>query len=499
MSRLNDAHIVSGSPTEAQSIEHDSRRCTPDSVFVAIPGAAHDGNAFISQARAAGVRQFLVEEGLQAQWEPNLAPTDVVVAVPSSRIALAQAAAGLYGRPTAALGMVGVTGTDGKTTTTHLIAHVLTTCGRQAGYLSSVEFGDGRHAELNASHMTTVEANEVQRRLALMRDSGAAWGVVEASSIGLDMHRVDECEFDVAVFTNLTPDHLDYHGTMDAYRDAKTGLFRMLDTSVAKPDIQKRAVVNAGDPASGAMLAATSAQSCTYALGSPADFSASGITPLRFGTGFTIHYGDQAVSAESPLLGDYNVENALAAVGVAVSSGVALPDAAAALASFPGVPGRMERIDCGQSFRVIVDIASTEQAMRNVLGVLRVATAGRLIVVFGAAGERDVERRHGLARAVAELADRAIITNEDPRSERPDAILDEIASALRAADFSQFEAIEDRRAAIARAFAVAEAGDTVLLAGKGTEQSIVIGTTHHAWDERSVARELLGSPESQRV
>jgi UDP-N-acetylmuramoyl-L-alanyl-D-glutamate--2,6-diaminopimelate ligase len=247
------------------------------------------------------------------------------------------------------------------------------------------------------------------------------------------------------------------------------------------------------------MLDATSAEPCTYALGSAADFSASGIAPVKFGTGFTIHHGDHVASAESPLLGDYNVANALAAVAVAVSAGVSLADAAGALASFPGVPGRMEPIDCGQPFRVVVDIASTEQAMRNVLGVLRAATNGRLIVVFGAAGERDVERRHGLARAVAAIADRAIITNEDPRSEPPGAIIDEIASALRATEFSQFDAIEDRREAIARAFALAEAGDTVLLAGKGTEQSIVIGTTHHPWDERVVARELLGSPASQRV
>ena len=194
-----------------------------------------------------------------------------------------------------------------------------------------------------------------------------------------------------------------------------------------------------------------------------------------------------------PLLGDYNVSNCLAAVGVALSQGIPLEDAAAAFATFRGVPGRMEIIDEGQPFRVIVDIASTEQAMRNVLRVLRPTTKGKLIVVFGAAGERDRERRHGIARAVAALADFAIITNEDPRSEDPGAVINEIAGALETTgwDSSRFERIEERRAALAKAFEIASPGDTVLLAGKGTEQSIVIGTTHHPWDERQVARELL--------
>jgi UDP-N-acetylmuramoyl-L-alanyl-D-glutamate--2,6-diaminopimelate ligase len=206
-----------------------------------------------------------------------------------------------------------------------------------------------------------------------------------------------------------------------------------------------------------------------------------------------VWYDEKHVDATTPLLGDYNVSNCLAAIAVGLSQGLALADTAAALATFPGVPGRMEIIDAGQPFRVIVDIASTEQAMANVLRVLRPATDGKLIVVFGAAGERDVERRHGISRAVAATSDYAIITNEDPRSENPSAIIDEIAGALRTVGWQsdRYERIEDRRAALARAFEIASAGDTVLLAGKGTEQSIVIGTTYHPWDERVVARELL--------
>jgi UDP-N-acetylmuramoyl-L-alanyl-D-glutamate--2,6-diaminopimelate ligase len=385
---------------------------------------------------------------------------------------------------------VGVTGTDGKTTTTHLAAHVLSAVGLQAGFLSSVEFGAGGRTELNLSHMTTLESTEVQRRLAAIRDAGDRYAVVEASSIGLEMHRVDQCEFDVGVFTNLTQDHLDYHKTMNEYRDAKAALFRMLDASMDK-GMPKAAVLNADDAASEAMRAATSAAVVTYGLRSAADIVGQDITVEPDETRFVAVYQGRRAEARSPLLGDFNVANGLAAIGVAVTQGAAFGDAVAALASFPGVPGRMERIDEGQGFGVIVDIASTEQAMRNVLQVLRPATKGRIIVLFGAAGERDRERRSGLARAVAAGGDYAIIANEDPRHEGPEAIIDEIASALEASGFGAFERIADRRAAMGRAFEVAATGDMVLLAGKATEPSIDIGDEHVPWDERGVARELL--------
>jgi UDP-N-acetylmuramoyl-L-alanyl-D-glutamate--2,6-diaminopimelate ligase len=279
---------------------------------------------------------------------------------------------------------------------------------------------------------------------------------------------------------------------MDAYRDAKAELFRVLDGSVEK-GIPKAAVLNADDLASAYMQDQAHARALTYG-GESGDVYAADVETRPTYTRFTAGIDGDEVEARVPLLGDFNVTNSLAAIAVAITQGVSLRDAASALASFPGVPGRMELIDAGQPFRVIVDIASTEQAMRNVLGVLRPVTAGRLIVVFGAAGERDRERRSGLARAVSEAADYAIITNEDPRSEDPDAIIDEIVRVLASSGFdaSRVERIADRRSAIARAFEYARRDDTVLLAGKGTEQSIVIGTTHHPWDERTVARELLG-------
>jgi UDP-N-acetylmuramoyl-L-alanyl-D-glutamate--2,6-diaminopimelate ligase len=359
------------------------------------------------------------------------------------------------------------------------------------GYLSSVEFAAGGAVELNASHMTTLEATDVQRQLAKIRDAAGRYAVIEASSIGLDMHRVDMCEFDVGVFTNLAPDHLDYHGSMAAYRDAKAILFRVLGESPEK-GFARAAILNADDPASEQLRAVTRVPVISYGLGPGADLTAIDVAPDGFGTKFTARMSGESITVRTGLLGAYNVSNCLAAVAVAVSQGVPFAAAVRALESFPGVSGRMELIDEGQPFRVVVDIASTEQAMRNVLEMLRQATKGKLLVVFGAAGERDAARREGIARAVAEVADFAVITNEDPRGEDAQAIIDEIAAALRTHDFGgRFEQEPDRRRAIELAFSRAGKGDTVLLAGKGTEQSIVIGTTHWPWDERRVARELL--------
>ncbi len=493
---MADARLVSGVLSDATEICLDSRRVTPGSVFFAIPGLVQDGNAFIPQALAAGASAVVVQADARSRWQPHLNDESAIVEVPDARAALAQAAAGFFGHPARSLGVVGVTGTDGKTTTSHLIAHVLNAADLACGLLSSVEFAAGGASTLNASHMTTLESPDVQRHLATVRAAGDRYAVVEASSIGLDMHRVGQCDFDVGVFTNLTQDHLDYHRTMDAYRDAKAILFRMLGESPEK-GIPKCAILNADDPASETMRAATSVPVRSYALRSQADVLARDITLDGFGTAFAIIADGESVRARSGLLGDYNVANCLAATAVALSQGVPLARAAATFESFAGVPGRMERIEEGQSFRVIVDIASTEQSMANVLRVLRQATKGRLIVVFGAAGERDVERRSGIARSVATAADYAIVTNEDPRSEDAEAIIDEIARALVGAGFDEgraFERTPDRRSALRRAFELAAADDTVLLAGKGTEQSIVIGTTHHPWDERVVARALLRGP-----
>jgi len=490
---LTLARVVSGEPGEATGVTQDSRTVQRDGLFVAIPGLQLDGNDFIPDAIARGARFVIVQEDQHERWAPYVNEDVTFVAVPQARVALAEAAAGFYEHPARSMGVIGVTGTDGKTTTTHLIAHVLNATGQRAGHLSSVEFAAGGVAEMNATHLTTVESPEIQRHLDRMRQAGARYAVLEASSIGLDLHRLDQCEFDVGVFTNLTPDHLDYHGNMQAYRDAKMILFRMLGDSAEK-GVGKAAVLNADDAASAEMRAATIVPVISYGIRTPGDVTGADIKRDGFGTRFLVRMFGESIAVRTGLLGDYNVANCLAAVGVAVSQGVEFAAAVHALESFPGVPGRMELIDEGQPFRVVVDIASTEQAMRNVLRMLKPLTAGRLIVVFGAAGERDVARRRTIARAVADAADYAVVTNEDPRGEDPQRIIDEIASALKAEGWREgrrFERELDRRQALEMAFNRAGRGDTVLLAGKGTEQSIVIGGVHWPWDERRIARELL--------
>ncbi len=487
---ISAARVVSGTPFEATSICHDSRKVKPGAVFVAVHGLALDGNTFIADAIQRGARYVIVQEDHERSWSKYVSEGVSFVAVEDTRVALAEAAAGFHGRPAHALGMIGVTGTDGKTTTTHLIAHILNANGLRAGYLSSVEFGVGGAVEMNATHMTTVEANEIQRYLAQIRDASGKHAVVEASSIGLDMHRVDQCEFDVGVFTNLSSDHLDYHGGMSEYRDAKAILFRMLNETGDK-GFGKAAVLNADDPTAAYFKALTTAPVITYALDAKADITAREVKQDGFGTWFIVRMFGQDMPVRVGLLGGYNAANCIAAVAASVAQGAEFAAAVQSLESFPGVPGRMELIEEGQPFRVVVDIASTEQAMRNLLSMLKPITPGRLIVLFGAAGERDAARRRTIARAVADIADHAVITTEDPRGEVPDDILDEIEGAFKKQNFRKYDRELDRRHAIDLAFKRADKGDTVLLAGKGTEQSIVIGNTHWPWDERRIAREVL--------
>lgn len=471
---------------------------TQGSAFVAVPGAlpprSRDGHDYVAQALDRGAAVVVVQGDHRRQWEaPAKSGRAAFVVVDDTRRTLARIAAAFWGFPARRLVTIGVTGTDGKTTTVHLIASVLEAAGWPVGYLSSVAFKTGGDAELNATHMTTMQSPEVQGSLAEMLRAGQRYAVIEASSHGLALNRLDECEFDIAVFTTLSSDHLDFHGDIGEYVAAKGRLFEMLDESVDK-GVAKTAVLNADDPASAALRSRTKAGALTYGIDAPADLRAESLRldPLESVFDMTGPFGKKAVRL--PLPGRYSVYDALAASAVALSLGVSAEAIAGGLAAFQGVPGRMEMIDCGQPFRVVVDIASTPDALRRVLQVLRPLARGRLIVVFGCAGERDRGRRDGMGRVAGDLADFAILTNEDPRSEDPDAIITDIAAGLvehGRREGSDFVRVVDRRGAIRHAFEITRPGDVVLLAGKGTEQSIVIGDEHVAWDERAVARELL--------
>jgi UDP-N-acetylmuramoyl-L-alanyl-D-glutamate--2,6-diaminopimelate ligase len=489
--RAVDSAQTRGKVPEVSGISHDSHAVKPGFAFAAVPGAHHDGHDFLQSAIDAGAVAAVVQADHELKWQAFASRLPLVI-VPDVRKALGPLAAAVYHNPSARLRMIGVTGTDGKTTTAHLVAHVLDACGLGCGYLSSVGFDTGGGFELNATHMTTLEATSIQARLADAVAAGRQSMAVEASSEGLAQSRLAGCEFDVAVFTNLTRDHLDFHGTMERYLAAKGLLFEMLEQPTQKR-YPRTAVLNADDPASEYLRGCSQAAVVSYGL-EEADIHASAVEDGDFVLRFDVSQNQRTLTASVPLLGRFNVYNSLAALAVATSQGIELGDAVDSLASFPGVPGRMERIERGQPFSVFVDIASTPAALENVLQALRLGTSGRLWVVFGAAGGRDTARRGGMGEIAARLADRCVLTNEDPRDEDPDAIIEAIAAALRAGgrfEGSDFVRVPERRAAIRYAIEHAKPGDTVLLAGKATETTMVLAHGAVPWDERAVAYDLL--------
>ncbi len=495
LAELPKVRLVQGD--EAASVlalEHDSRRVELGGLFVAIPGFSTDGHAYLGGAVTRGVSAVLVQDDHESAWR-SLPASVAVIAVPDTRIALSRAAAWFYGHPSREMTVVGITGTDGKTTTSHLLTSVLEAGRGVVGRLGTVDvYLPGEHGKVS-NRMSTPEAPEVQRILRQMVDAGCDFAVVESTSHGLALHRLADVEYDVAVVTNITGDHLDFHKTFEAYREAKGMLFAALDRESPKVS-GKVAIVNADDPSADFLLARTTRGAPlrygmetldAEVLGRNVHLRADG-TSLRLVT----PEGSVMTSLRLPAL--FNVYNALAAAAAGLACDVDLDAVGRGLTDAPGVPGRMERIVAGQPFEVIVDYAHTGDAVRKVLEVLRSVCRGRLMIVVGAAGDRDPGRRFGVGRAAAEGADFAVFTSEDPRNEDPGAIVREIARHATDAGRvpgQDFVEIEDRRAAIAEAFRRANAEDVVVIAGKGHENSIVYGSTELPWDDREVAREEL--------
>lgn len=476
-----------------RAIAYDSRQVRPDTLFVAIPGFHVDGHAYVSAAAAAEAVAVVVQAGAAHAALPVGLP---LLTVPDSRAALSTLAAAFYGEPARALRVIGVTGTDGKTTTTYLTSAVLEAGGFRTGLMGTVQHKIGALWRDNASRQTTPEALEVQALLAEMRAGGVSHAVIEASSHGLELHKLDDCAFDVAVVTNVGADHLELHGTPAAYLAAKGRLFQFLDGANDKPGV-RAGVVNADDPASAAhMRDRTRAPVLAYGIDAPAAVRAEQVTIGAAATTFTLVAPAGRAEVRLRLPGLFNVSNALAAATVAHIEGLTPATISAALGAIAGVPGRMQRIEAGQPFGVVVDYAHTGPAFEKALRALRAGTAGRLIAVFGCAGSRSPERREAMGAVAARLADRSILTNEDPHEEEPGAILAAIAAALRVGgrrEGRDFLSIEDRRTAIRAAFEQARPGDLVLLAGKGHEQSIVVGRAKTPWDEAGVARQELAA------
>lgn len=478
-------------PSEVGAVQFDSRAVQPGDLFVCVVGARADGHDFAPAAVEAGAVALVAEQG---RGEPLRALGVPVVELPDSRRALSSIAAAHEGFPARRLTVVGVTGTDGKSTTCYLTAAALEGCRIRTGLITTIASRiDGRELP-NPTRLSTQEAPFVQRLLAEMVEAGCTHVVVEATSHGLDLLRLADCEFDLAVFTNLSPDHLDYHGTFEAYRAAKLRLFTMLDEPTTKQG-QRVAVVNMGSGEWRHFAGASRAPALTYAVDARADVSASGVQLWSDGATFALDVGGETIDASVRLPGDFNVANATAALATAHALGLDLTLAAAGVATCEGVPGRMQRVT-GAPFDVVVDFAHTPEAMRQVLTTLGEVVEGRIIVVFGCAGEGPPDRRSGLGAAVAELAGFAVLTEEDPRSEDPEAIIDEIARAMTIAgadEGDRFERVPERRAAIDRALAVARPGDLVLLAGKGHESSIERADGPVEWDEHAVATKLVAA------
>jgi UDP-N-acetylmuramoyl-L-alanyl-D-glutamate--2,6-diaminopimelate ligase len=464
---------------EVSGLAYDNRAVESGDLYFCVRGQTADGHDFAPQAVEAGASALVVERPLSVEVAQAV--------VENARAAMAPAAAAFFGDPTAELHLAGVTGTNGKTTTAFLVRHLLESAGTRTGLLGTVKRVVGGVSE--DVERTTPEAIDLQRTFRRMLDMGDHACVMEVSSHALALHRTDRVRFAVAAFTNLTQDHLDFHGGMENYFASKRRLFE-------GPDRPPVAVVNVDDPY-GERLAGElgdDSELVTFsASGAEAELRADAVAFDAAGARFRCLAAEGEFDVRLRLPGHFNVANALAALAIARALGVPLESGTAAIASAERVPGRMEPVDEGQSFAVLVDYAHTPDSVENVLRAARRITDGRLIAVLGAGGDRDREKRPVMGGAAARLADIAIITSDNPRSEEPGAIIDEILEGTRGSDAAaEVEAEVDRRAAIARALSLAQPGDAVVIAGKGHEQGQEFeGGRKIPFDDRDVAREAL--------
>jgi len=481
--------LLAGSgDVEVVGVTHDSRRVQPGFAFFALKGLVTDGHRFAPEAVRRGASAVFVQEPAGVPEGP------AVLVSGDTRAALARAAGLFYGHPSRSLFVIGVTGTKGKTTTTHLVRAILEGRGLRTGLMGTVHNVVGGEAE-PVVH-TTPEAHELQALLARMVRAGDTHVVMEVSSHALELKRVAGTEYDVAVLTNVSHDHLDFHGTLDNYVLAKSKLFGMLGrscTGTGKP-VPKAGIANGDDPAAGAMRQATKpgVRFLTFGFGKGLDVRAEQVELGPAGARFLAVTPAGSEPVKLGLPGRFNVANALAALAVGIAAGFPLRECARALEDVKGVPGRFERVDAGQDFPVIVDYAHSPDSLENVLATARELTRGRLVVVFGCGGDRDRAKRPIMGRIASRLADRVIITSDNPRSEDPETIIGEIAAGtLRGAGTACVELVPDRAQAICRAVAGAGPGDVVLIAGKGHEPYQVFADRTVHFDDREVARQAL--------
>lgn len=479
LSGLGSFPVSDGRDCEISGVVCDSRQVRPGHIFVAIPGNKQDGSRFVDDAIERGAAAVVSEQ------DPGSSRRTCFVKVADARLALAELSATFHGRPADRLEVVGVTGTNGKTTTTWIIRDILQAAGRRPGLLGTVEYVIGDRTIPAAR--TTPEAPLLQSYLAQMVHAECKSAVMEVSSHSLVQKRVAGIDFDVGVFTNLTRDHLDYHKTLENYFEAKALLFSGLGTGKKKETVS---VINIDDPWGQRLVQRNGFKSevLTYGLGGEAMVRAENVSLTPAGSSFKLKTTWGSSKMKLKLLGRFNILNAMAAVAACGALGVDLDLMAEVLAGLHGVPGRLEEIRTNRGFNVFVDYAHTDDALENVLKTLREITRERLIVVFGCGGNRDRTKRPLMGRVATALADHAIITSDNPRKEEPGAIIAEIKAGI---EKSNYEIREDRAEAIRRAIELAGKGDVVLIAGKGHEAVQELANTTIMFDDRQVVRKYL--------
>ena len=464
---------------EIDGIFYDSRRVQKNGLYVAMRGARVDGHQFTEQAIERGAAAIVVER-------PESHSRATALVVKDSRVALADLAFTFFKKPALRLKMAGVTGTNGKTTTTFLIKHICEGAGLRCGLIGTVRYEIGER--ILPATRTTPESLDLQEMLAQMADAGCKAAAMEVSSHALAQDRTRGLEWDVAVFTNLTQDHLDFHGTMANYFEAKASLFTGLSS---QPNKQRAvSVINLDDPQGEKLVSRLGRERplVTYGVSARADFRASNYRAEFTGSSFQLDAGGKIYLVRVPLIGRFNVSNAMAALAAANSLGVSLREAVLSLAKAPQVPGRLEAVPAKRQFQVFVDYAHTPDALLNVLKTLRELNPRRLLVVFGAGGDRDKQKRPLMGRVADQGADYSIVTSDNPRKEDPLAIIADVKKGFRS---SNYEAIPDRAEAITRAISLAEARDIILIAGTGHEAYQEFADHTIPFDDRQIARRAL--------
>lgn len=467
---------------EITGIEIDSRRVKPGDLFVCLPGFTVDGHDFAAKAVANGAVAILAQRPLDVSIP--------VIYVPDTKRALAVLADRFYGQPSHALRVIGVTGTNGKTTTTSLIERILTEARHRCGLIGTIEMRLGD--DVREVKNTTPEVLELHRAFRWMKDSGAEYAAIEVSSHALDMGRVRGVRFVTGIFTNLTQDHLDYHKTMENYRQAKGLLFSQLGNDYADGQM-KHAVLNADDPASVEFARITPAQVITYGIHNEADVRAREIHITAHGTKLVMDTWKGSIDLTLKLIGNFNVYNVLAAAAACLIEGITLEQVKETLERVEGVRGRFEPVVAGQPFSVIVDYAHTPDSLENVLKTIREFAEGHVYCLVGCGGDRDRTKRPIMARIAAQYADMVVITSDNPRSEDPKQIIDDMIAGLDEAGVREetYMTIMDRRDAIRETIKRAQPGDVVLIAGKGHETYQIIGDQTIHFDDKEEAYQAI--------